>query len=234
MYCHYDGRLAKNYTTGEVFNLGTSGGGTSGGGTSGGGESWTGPGTPAGNTPDEYSPSLGGAPSGYQDISCANGSSNPNWTCAVSSGNQSKNNPYSCGWFGNINDAWYESDIDQSKLCRNGTKMQMNINRATNIITWYCANESTKESVRCAGKIKVDGACGTAAGKPAPYDYNDRIKIFTATNPALCSKGGYIKTYKYNGGTQFEPYYDYLIESDKSLPETDPMYPSTFSYIYTC
>jgi hypothetical protein len=51
-----------------------------------------------------------------------------------------------------------------------------------------------------------------------------------ANTPNTCSIGKFIKTYKNNGGTQFEPYYDYLVEN--VTPGPAPL--MTANYQYTC
>ena len=51
-----------------------------------------------------------------------------------------------------------------------------------------------------------------------------------ANTPNTCSIGKFIKTYKNNGGTQFEPYYDYLVENAGPMPT--PLMAA--NYQYTC
>jgi hypothetical protein len=52
--------------------------------------------------------------------------------------------------------------------------------------------------------------------------------------PNTCAKGKFVKTYKYNGGTQFEPYYDSIMENGGTGPIGLPAAWANTNYLYTC
>lgn len=69
-----------------------------------------------------------------------------------------------------------------------------------------------------------DAVCGTLAGQGIMRD------TLNANTPNTCAVGKFIKTYQYNWGTQFEPYYDSLLENVGSMPT--PL--MSANYKYTC
>jgi hypothetical protein len=199
-------------------------GGDTGGGTGGG----TGGNPNSDETPNDYQPGTVTPPAGYTDTSCQ---SSQTWSCP---GSTSRSNPPTC-YVPTINSEVRESDLTNANaLCYPGyggprQVLGLSINQNNSTVTWFCGetkSDGSKKSEACAAKLKVNATCGSQAGTPI------RREEFSLKNtPNLCSKWVPVKTYKYNGGTQFEPYYDYLIDDKSSWSTLDY---NTAYLTYTC
>ena len=95
--------------------------------------------------------------------------------------------------------------------------------------TWWATwGSSADSSIVCKVKYPVDAVCGSVAWTLVSYGG------ISSTTPNTCSVGKYAKTYKYNGGNQFEPYYDYLTENTNTSATILSEVMSTANYVYTC
>lgn len=141
---------------------------------------------------------------------CSTGDTN-NWNC----NSASKLNPRACLKDGN-NTALENSDgiqwgnggstTESQKVYiqawKNSDATNLTFNDSTGVATWGSAS---LPSAKCKIKYAIAASCGPNAGK--------NVRENSPSSPDNCAVGTFKKTYQYNGGTQFEPYYDFVYNS---------------------